>query len=47
MVIAEGHKGGERCCVRRTTIHISTIDDTISHGGADSGRSIMKAMEME
>jgi hypothetical protein len=39
----KGHKGGERCCARKTVIHKSEIKSTISHRGVDNGKSTMKA----
>jgi hypothetical protein len=41
--IVKGHKGGERCCAGRTTIHRSAVGNTISHKGVDNGKSTMKA----
>jgi hypothetical protein len=39
---ADGHKGGERCCEGRTTIHKSAIESIANHRGVDNSRSITK-----
>jgi len=40
---AKGCKGGKRCFARRTIIHRSVVEHTISHKGANNGKSITKA----
>jgi hypothetical protein len=39
---AEGCKGGECCCVGKTSIHNSVVESIISHRGVDNGKNTMK-----
>ncbi len=39
---AKGHKGGECCFLKKTSIQKSAVESTTSHKGVNNGRSPTK-----